>query len=408
MFLRATTGGFDVIRVETSRPDFLTVLLKEKYTEQLQLASLAVTDASPARIVSLDVQPTPRPKDLAIPRLTESSAIAALKARLDSSTASGEFSGVFLVARHGKTLMSAARGIANQDTHAVITLDTRFDVASVSKIFTAVATLQLVESGKLGLDDTLAKYIPEYQNRDLASKVSIRHLLTHTGGTGGFPSQQVRSTLLDHASYVRALSARPPVFEPGLDYQYSNYGYVLLGAIIERVSGTAYEDYVARHILAPAGMHATSMVPSDDLFQKGAKNYTHRGGRLERTGEWAGGRVGWIPGQLYSTAGDLLAFARALDSGKLVSKRMLAQATTPAPGRRYALGFVVRGQGQLRNYGHGGGAAGVNSDVRIFPNLGVIIVGISNFDQPAVDRLVDYYGNRMPLKSSRKEAPSPK
>jgi len=265
-------------------------------------------------------------------------------------------------------------------------------------MFTAVAALQLVEEGKLALDDTVAKYIPEYQNRELASNVTIRHLLTHTGGTGGFPSQQIRATLPDHASYVRTLSARPLMFEPGSDCQYSNYGYVLLGSIIERVTGKTYEDYVARRILTPAGMRATSLVPSDELFRNGAKNYTHRGGTLDRTGEWAGGRIGWIPGQLYSTAGDLLAFARALDAGKLISKRTLTQATSPAPGRRYGLGFLVREAGPLRNYGHGGGGGGVNSDVRIFPDLGVIIVGISNFDQPAVDRLVDYYINRMPLK----------
>ena len=184
MFLRAATGGLTVLRVEKSEPRSITVLAQEGNSEQLDRIELVVNEESPTRIVKLDVQPARRPPDLAIPRLTEAAALTALSDRADQEAKTDRFSGVLLVARNAKILLERTWGFADRAAKIDVTPDTRFNLASVVKMFTAVATLQLVESGKLRLDDTIGRHIPDYANNELASKATIRQLLTHTGGTG--------------------------------------------------------------------------------------------------------------------------------------------------------------------------------------------------------------------------------
>ena len=266
MFLRAATGGLTVLRVEKSEPRSITVLAQEDNTEQLDRIELVVNEESPTRIVKLDVEPARRPPDLAIPRLTEAAALTALSDRADQEAKSDRFSGVLLVARNANTSSwERTWGFADRAAKIDVTPDTRFNLASVVKMFTAVATLQLVESGKLRLDDTIGRHIPDYANNELASKATIRQLLTHTGGTGDAAGSEVsanRLALKEHADYVRALGSRPPVYEPGTNYQYSNHGDPLLGAIVERVSGLSYYDYVQRRIFDPAGMTSTDSAAS--------------------------------------------------------------------------------------------------------------------------------------------------
>ncbi len=162
-----------------------------------------------------------------------------------------------LVARHGEVLLQKAWGLANRETRTPATLDTRFRLGSMNKMFTAVATLQLVEAGKLSLDDTIGKILPDYPNKDVASKVTVRNLLTHTGGTGdifGPDFDKNRLTLREHGDYLKLYGSRGLDHEPGAEFQYSNYGFVLLGALIEKVTGMSYYDYVRSHIFQPAGM----------------------------------------------------------------------------------------------------------------------------------------------------------
>ena len=204
-----------------------------------------------------------------------------------------------------------------------------------------------------------------------------------------------RLALKEHADYVRALGSRPPVYEPGTDYQYSNHGYLLLGAIVERVSGLSYYDYVQRRIFDPAGMHSTDWLPHRDPAPNHARGYTRRDGQLVSNIDTLWWR-GFANGSAYATTADLLRFAQALESGTLISKAMLAEATSPKT-RRYGYGFITRDEGTLRNYGHGGTEAGANADVRIFPQLGYVVIGLSNFDSPAAGRLVDFFVNRMPI-----------
>jgi CubicO group peptidase (beta-lactamase class C family) len=200
--------------------------------------------------------------------------------------------------------------------------------------------------------------------------------------------------LRDHRDYINLFGMRGLLFEPGSRYQYSNYGFVLLGRIIEQVSGMSYYDYVRSHVFEPAGMKSTDSLPETENVPNRAVGY------LRRNTEWVSNADtlpwrGMAAGGGYSTAGDLLRFALALESGKLISKSMLAEATT-SQSQQYGYGFAVQGEGPLKNYGHSGGAPGMSGDLRIFPKLGYVVIGLSNLDPPAANRVVDFFAARVP------------
>ncbi len=235
---------------------------------------------------------------------------------------------------------------------------------------TAVATLQLVEAGKLARNDPIGKYLTDYPNKDVASQVTVRHLLTHTGGTGnifGPAFERNRLTLREHSDYVKLYGPRGLKYAPGARYEYSNYGFVLLGALIEKVTGTSYYDYVRSKIFQPAGMTSTDSLPeTEDVPSRSAGYMRSRDTWVPNTETlpWRGTSAGGG----YSTVGDLMRFAQALESGKLISKSMLAEATREQQ-EQYGYGFGVQGEGPQRSYGHGGGAPGMNGDLRVYPQL---------------------------------------
>ena len=202
----------------------------------------------------------------------------------------------------------------------------------------------------------MGQYLPGYPNAEIA-KVTIRQLLTHSGGTGDiFGPEFDKQRLAEDARRLRAPVRRArPDHPPGKGYQYSNYGFVLLGDIIEHASGQSYYDYVDEHVFAPAGMHDSGSLPEDVAVPGRAHAYTRKD-----EGAWTDAADtlpyrGTSAGGGYSTAGDLLKFARALQAGKLLSRALLAEATrkqTPW----YGYGFMVGEQEGMPAFGHGGGA----------------------------------------------------
>jgi D-alanyl-D-alanine carboxypeptidase len=346
---------------------------------------------------------TPRPSsavDLVLHRLPQAQALAALADHAAERARADEFAGAVLVARHGKVLLNDAWGRADRKAGVANTPETRFRIGSMNKMFTAVATLQLVEAHKLALDDPIGRYLPNYPNKQVAAKVTVRHLLTHTGGTGdifGPTFDQHRLQLREHRDYLKMYGSRGLTQEPGARFEYSNYGFVLLGALIEQVSGMSYYDYVDEHVFRPAGMTSTGSLPESTHVPDRAVGYM----RASRTGG------AWMPntdtlpwrgtaaGGGYSTVGDLLRFAQALRAGRLISKATLAEATRPHQ-QQYGYGFGVQGEGRLRSYGHGGGAPGMNGELRVFPRLGYVVVSLSNLDPPAASELVEFFTLRMP------------
>ena len=338
--------------------------------------------------------------ELVLHRMTDSEALAALVARADKRLAADEFSGAALVARDGRVLLERAWGLADREAGTPNTTATKFRIGSMNKMFTSVATLQLVDAGKLALDEPIGTYLREYPNEAIRSKVTIRHLLSHTGGTGDIFGPQFeanRLQLRDHADYVDLYGSRAPLFEPGSRFEYSNYGFVLLGAVIEAVTGRSYYDVVRDSVLGPAGMTATDSVPESERVPDRSTGYT----RQSPAGRWVPNTDtlpwrGTSAGGGYSTVGDLMRFGEALRSGKLISATSMAEATRPQSAEPYGFGLVIRGEGALRNYGHGGGAPGMNGELRIYPELGYVVVSLSNLDPPAASDLVEYYTARMP------------
>jgi CubicO group peptidase (beta-lactamase class C family) len=392
------------VRVNVSRFAGRTVRLRLAATENQAPLLAGVDDIrfvrigsdSGARVERLDT-PKPASAIALFLRTTEADAVAALSARAEDRARAGEFSGAVLVARHGKVLLQRAWGQADRKSRTPNTVRTKFRLGSMNKMFTAVATLQLVEAGKLALDDPIGKHLPDYPNRALASKVTVRHLLTHTGGTGdifGPDYDKNRLKLRDHGDYLDLYGSRPLGFEPGARWEYSNYGFVLLGALIEAVSGVSYYDYVRERVFRPAGMTATDSLPESQDVPGRAVGYTgSRGSRMPNS-DWLPWR-GTAAGGGYSTVGDLLRFAQALSSGTLISKATLAKATSPQR-QGYGYGFAVGGQRPSPHYGHSGGAPGMNGELRIFPKSGYVVVSLSNLDPPAASQLVSDFVDRMP------------
>jgi D-alanyl-D-alanine carboxypeptidase len=345
---------------------------------------------------------TPRPSraiHLVLHRMTQADALAALRAHAQERARADEFAGAVLVARHGKVLLQDAWGRADRKAGIANTPVTRFRIGSMNKMFTAVATLQLIEAHKLALDDPIGKHLPGYPNKQVAAKVTVRHLLTHTGGTGdifGPEFDQHRLQLREHRDYLKLYGRRGLTHQPGARFEYSNYGFILLGALIEHVSGMPYYDYVRDHVFRPAAMRSTGSLPESVEVPDRAVGYM----RSSPGGAWVPNTDtlpwrGTAAGGGYSTVGDLLRFAQALSSGRLLSKATLAEATRPHQ-QQYGYGFDVQGQGQLRSYGHGGGAPGMNGELRVFPELGYVVVSLSNLDPPAASELVEFFALRMP------------
>ena len=360
-----------------------------------------------ARIELPDTRAPERALDLALHRMTQADALQALSARADRLAGEDEFSGAVLLAKDGRVLFSRAYGLADRNRRTPNTIRTRFRIGSMNKMLTAVAILQLVEAGKVKLTAPLGTYLRDYPNRDVATKVTIHHLLTHTGGTGDIFGPQFethRKQLRALADYVKLYGERGLEFEPGSRWAYSNYGFILLGVVIERVTGQSYYDYVQAHVHARAGMTRSGSLPEARAVPDRAIGYTKPPG----TTAWAPNtdtlpHRGTSAGGGYSTVGDLARFAHALLSHKLLSpdstKLLItgkAEASI-APGVRYAYGFEdardADGNGWV---GHGGGAPGINGDLKIYPRSGYLVAVLANIDPPAAQRISEHMDPRLP------------
>jgi CubicO group peptidase (beta-lactamase class C family) len=405
MGLRQITGGFDIRKIEEATPTKLVALLQERVSDQFARLTIEVDATEQHQITRFALQGVARPAEFAIPHLSESELLTALRKKMDDMTAADLFSGAVLVARNGKSVFAQAYGLADREKKTPNTLKTRFRLGSMNKMFTAVATLQLVQSGKLDLKAPFGNYLTDYPNKDVASKVTVEQLLTHTGGTGdifGPEFDKNRLELKALQDYVKLYGSRALEFEPGSRWAYSNYGFLLLGVLIEKVSGQSYYDYVQAHIFKPAGMTATASEPEEQTVSDRSVGYTRFRGpawgpntdTLPYRGTSAGGG--------YSTVEDLLKFATALQTHKLLNAQntdllTLGKVDTPGDGK-YAYGFQDGTVGGTRCFGHGGGAPGMNGELKICSAPGYVIAVLANMDPPAATRVADFITNRLPVK----------
>ena len=335
----------------------------------------------------------------------DSAFLTALRARLANAAASQEFSGAVLVTRDGQTLFEGAYGLADRALGIPNTPLTQFRVGSMNKMLTAVAVLQLAQAGLVRLDVPFATYLPDYPNAEMASKVTLHHLLTHTGGTGDIFGPEFnanRLQLRDIDDYIQLYGTRDLKFEPG-SWDYSNYGFILLGAVIERVSGMSYDDYIAARILAPAGMTATGAQPEDAVVPGRAAGYMWQGGALVSNAPTLPYR-GTAAGGWYSTVTDFARFTRALREHRLLNQVHTEQLLSGKVQMglsnpdivKYAYGFIDRMQAGRRLVGHGGGAPGQSGELTFEPDGGYVIVVLSNFDPPAPTLIEAWILSNMP------------
>jgi CubicO group peptidase (beta-lactamase class C family) len=401
---REMTGGFELKKVEESTPTKVVTLVQERLSDQFARMTIEVDTAEPHAITKLSLNAIPRPADFAVPHLSDSELVDALRKKLDEDVAAGRFSGAALVAKNGKTVFAQSYGLADREKKTPNTLQTRFRIGSMNKMFTAVATLQLVQSGKVDLKAPFGNYLTDYPNKDVASKVTIEQLLTHTGGTGdifGPEFDQHRVELKTLRDYVNLYGQRALEFEPGSRWQYSNYGFLLLGVVVEKVSGQSYYDYVRDHIYKPAGMTGTASEPEEQMVAERSVGYMRSdAGAWQPNTETLPYR-GTSAGGGYSTVEDLLRFATALQTHKLLNAQyteMLTTGKVDAGRGKYAYGFQDSMINGTRCFGHGGGAPGMNGILQICPAPGYVIAVLSNLDPPAATRVGDFITNRLPAK----------
>jgi CubicO group peptidase (beta-lactamase class C family) len=402
------TGGFRLVRIETASDQKIAAILAERSWEgAFARLTIEIDPQAAGKIKPVALRKIAAPAGVPpIARMSEAAALAALKAKLDDASRPGDpsaFSGAVRVARQGRTVFDFASGQADREKGVANTIDTKFRIGSMNKMMTAVAILQLVGAGKIRLDAPIGTYLADYPNKDVATRATIRHLLTHTGGTGDIFGPQFfehRLSLCAHADYVALYGKRALDFTPGERFAYSNYGFLLLGAIVEAVSGQSYYDYMRDHIYRPAGMTESGSLPETVDVPKRSIGYTMAGpagpkplgtnaDTLPCRGTSAGGG--------YTTMGDLIRFSEALRTGTILEKDLLAQATrAQAPGDFYGYGFIVQQVNGTRGFGHGGGAPGMVAELLILPDLGYSVAVAANMDTQLVSRIASFLGERLP------------
>ena len=263
----------------------------------------------------------------------------------------------------------------------------------------------------MSFTDTIGKYLTDYPNKEVAEKVTIHQLLTHTSGLGMYWNEKFmaqREKLLTVSAHLPLFAADPLLFPPGERFQYSNSGYMVLGAIIEKVSGQDYYSYVQEHIYKPAGMNDTGFYEPGKEIPNLAVGYSRMSpdGKLSdevrdntKTREVKGGPAGGG----YSTAPDLVKFQLALLSYKLLDKERTNLITTgkvdgPHGMGRYGYGFGVNDSGGKHSIGHNGGAPGIAANFEMFPESGYTAVTLMNADPPAMMPIAKAIRERIPAR----------
>lgn len=380
--------GFEVGDVQDWGTSEIVMLVRSKLTGEWDGLLVRVEPDPPYKISGIGLRPAKKLTGEA-KKLTNKEIATELEAFVRKLVDADLFSGTVLLAKDGEVLYKGAYGMANKDFNVPNKVDTKFNLGSMNKMFTGVAIAQLVERGKMSFDDPLAKFIPDFPNAEAATKIHIKHLLTHTSGLGGYFSERYQNmsrdklrTVDDMMNLVRQ-DEKDISFEPGSRWRYSNTGMLVLGKVIEVVSGQTYFDYVRDNIYKPAGMTNTDCYELDSVNTNLAvgydKQFTDNGVRWSNN-IFAHVIRGGPQGGGYSTAEDLFRFDRALRSGKLVRAEMFRTLTTPKPelnSPEYGYGFGV--DMAANTAGHSGGFLGISANLDMYLGSGWTAIVMSNY-----------------------------
>lgn len=321
---------------------------------------------------------------------------------------SGQFMGAVLVAKDGKILLDQGFGSANLEWKIANDGDTKFRLGSVTKQFTAVAILLLAEQGKVSLDAPVKTYLADAPAS--WDKVTVRNLLTHTSGIAEFTDMENYTPLKTLATTPDKLIARfrdkPLDFQPSEKYRYSNSGYVVLTAIIEKLSGQSYTEFLTANIFKPLGLADTGFDSHAQLIPHRASGYTPKEKGVVVNADYLDMTVPQGAGSLYSTTHDLLKWQTGLFGGKLLKPESLKAYLTPLL-RDYALGVNVRQAEGKTTISHSGGIDGFNTWLAYDPDAKITVVVLANLNGAAPSRLGQYLmtlarGGAVVLPSERK------
>jgi len=338
-------------------------------------------------------EPVPTTKPVASPAASKPTQVdaKALKSQLEpfiDSLSQGlgdahKFSGFVFVAQGDKVVYERAWGYANYATKALADRNTSFRIGSVTKQFTAVAILQLQDKGLLSVHDKVRKHLPKYPA--VADKVTIHHLLTHTGGVPNFTNDRAlmkrRGNETSVPDLLATFSAKKLDFEPGSKFSYSNSGYAVLGAIIEAVSKKSYHDYLRDHVFTPAGLTRTLYGDAKGADNR-AKGYREHNGKLAPAKKFAMS-MAYAAGGVRSTAADLWRWHKAIETDAILSAAARKQMYTPFK-KNYAYGWAVRDVKGKRIIAHDGGIDGFSTSyLRLVTDDVTIVAWTNNPGQPA-------------------------
>jgi CubicO group peptidase (beta-lactamase class C family) len=301
-----------------------------------------------------------------------------------------------LVAQNGKILFEKGYGLEDMEHRAPVTMETKFRIGSVTKQFTSAAILKLQEEGKLSVNDKLSKYIPDFPRGD---EVTLHHLLTHTSGIHSFTSKpdfilKVTNTVTTE-DIIKYFKNDPYDFDPGAKWLYDNSGYVLLGYIVEKVSGKTYAAFLRENFFQPLGMTNTGVHRSGVALSHEALGYSYKDGKFDRAMNWDMSWAGGA-GALYSTVEDLYRWNEAVFNGKVLSEESLKAAFTPVKTKEnlgddlvggYGYGWFVSKWRGLREISHGGGLHGFSSFLLRLPSENFTVVVLAN-SAPAAHEVV--------------------
>lgn len=348
---------------------------------------------------------------------TEEDIFSVISQKLDEAAVRENYSGALLIARNRKILFEKAYGMANRQCQILNNIDTKFNMASQSKLFTSLAIAQLIDKGLLSLNDPINKYVSDWFEDSVAKAITVQDLLVHTSGLGTFFADEEFKLTASSGRYLQVnqyktlLSKDKPRFKPGTNQLYSNNGYILLGAIIEKVSGKDYFEYVQKHIFDPLGMKDTGFYEMDEVIPNLAIGFGREKegvNTIWKNNLFTNVFKGSPAGGCFSTIGDMFKFVNTLLEGGLLSKEMTQRFLSKeqvAPeahffekdisvqGQKFTIVFSDYGPaGRWNQFGleiystnplslghNGGGMRGIDNDCVIWPDKGYFLLYFSNY-----------------------------
>jgi CubicO group peptidase (beta-lactamase class C family) len=319
---------------------------------------------------------------------TRAEKIAIMDSIANSPVVEGRVAGLTVaIVQRNDTLLFKGYGKADLEWNIPMPVDAQFEIGSVTKQFTSAAILQLRDAGKLDLDADLTKYLPNYPTK--GHKITVRRLLDHTSGIKGATEMkafdEIRMRNLPRDTLLKLIAAEPFDFAPGEAMIYNNSAYIILGHIIEKVSGMSYEDYIEKNFFTRLGMNRSAYCSNTDVVPRRARGYQLQvQQRVLAKAETNNHLWPFSAGSLCSTAGDLITWLKALHGGKALPPASYKDLITPGrlndgTSLRYAMGIGltpdVRGR---KTISHGGGIAGFVSDTRYYPDEDLYVVVLVN------------------------------